>query len=446
MLSRRAFAKSILRTGAAAMTAPLWMHELSANSFAQSPLSGSYKALVLVTMTGGNDGNNVVIPMDAADHTQYTSLRSSIAISQSQCNTLSGLTSNKTYGMHPSLKNISRLYNQGKALIVANVGPLQAPLTKNQLLQNPALLPEALLSHPAGQAQWESASTTALPVTGWGGRIADLISQQSGQLPPVLNAGSPASIFTVGRSVQGIVLQSQSGSFVPLPDGINDAIIAMARDDSNSQNQIVAQAAQLRASAMIQQNLLSQAQSSGNTLQTVFPNTSFGQKLKAIANVINGRSVVGATRQIFYCQQGQYDCHASQLSIQATYLSEFDDGVGAFNQSLQEMGLADQVLLCTHSDFNRTMTANFSGGSDHAWGNHQLVIGGGIRGGRIVGSLPELEIGGSSDLNGYGTWIPTLSATQMTAGIGSWMGLSDSQISTVFPDLMNFSNVSMSLT
>jgi uncharacterized protein (DUF1501 family) len=84
------------------------------------------------------------------------------------------------------------------------------------------------------------------------------------------------------------------------------------------------------------------------------------------------------------------------------------------------------------------MTSNGSGGTDHAWGNHQLIIGSGISGGQIIGTLPELELGGPTDLNGYGTWIPTLSATQMTAAIGKWMGLTNLELATVFPDLANF--------
>jgi uncharacterized protein (DUF1501 family) len=438
MLSRRNFTKSIFRTGLATFGAPLWMHQLSAKAFAQTQSAGSYKAIVVVTMMGGNDGNNILIPMDTSEYGEYSALRASVAIPQSQCNILSGLTNNKSYGMHPSLLNVSQLYNQGKALAVANVGPLQYPVTKTQLISTPTLMPEALLSHPAGISQWESATTLALPSTGWGGRIGDLISEQSGLLPPVLNAGSPAGLFTVGRSVQGIVLQAQSGTYVPLPSGIDAAILAIAHDDSNSQNSMVAQAAKVRASAMNQQLLLAQAQSAGGTLKTTFPATGFGQQLAAIASVMNGRSIVGASRQIFYCQQGQYDSHASQLPVHASELTEFDSGVGAFTLALQEMGLANQVLVCTHSDFNRTMTSNGSGGTDHAWGNNQLIIGSGISGGQIIGALPELELGGPTDLNGYGTWIPTLSATQMTAAIGKWMGLTNSELATVFPDLANF--------
>jgi uncharacterized protein (DUF1501 family) len=180
-------------------------------------------------------------------------------------------------------------------------------------------------------------------------------------------------------------------------------------------------------------------------LKTQFPNSSFGQQLQTVASTINGRSVVGATRQIFYCQQGSYDTHENQLTTHSSYLEEFDGGIGAFISALHEMGLTDQVLLCTHSDFNRTMIANGSAGTDHAWGGHQLVIGGGVKGGRIIGTYPDLELNGSLDFNGAGTWIPSLSVTQMTAGIGTWMGLSSSQIAGVFPDLANFPTGAVSL-
>ena len=112
--------------------------------------------------------------------------------------------------------------------------------------------------------------------------------------------------------------------------------------------------------------------------------------------------------------------------------------------ALQEMGLQNQVMVCTHSDFNRTFLSNVNLGTDHAWGTHQLVVGGGINGGQILGTIPQPEFGGSSDLNGYGTWIPTLAVTQMVAGMGSWMGLSASQLTTVFPDLSNFTQGALS--
>jgi uncharacterized protein (DUF1501 family) len=134
------------------------------------------------------------------------------------------------------------------------------------------------------------------------------------------------------------------------------------------------------------------------------------------------------------------------LGAHASLLSELDGGIGAFMNALQEMGLQNDVLLCTHSDFNRTFLSNTCAGTDHGWGNHQLVIGGGIKGGQIIGNIPEPEIGGSLDLTGGGIWIPDLSVTQMAAGVGKWMGLSDAQLGSVFPDLANFPTGSIVLT
>jgi uncharacterized protein (DUF1501 family) len=443
MISRRTFSKLAFGTGLAAVSAPLWLDDFTAQAFAQ--LASSYKAVVLITLQGGNDGNNMLVPLDSTPYAQYASLRSSLALPQSACNVLHSAPGSPSFGLHPSLVNVAAQYNSGNAAVVANVGPIPQPVTKAQLSLNPSLVPQALLSHPAGVNQWESASTAALPSTGWGGRIADIIAPQSGTLPPMFNSGS-ASIFTVGRSVQAIAVSTSGGATLALPTGINSAIMAIAGNDAQSHNAIVAQAAQLRVQSLNQQTLIAQAQNSSTPLRTIFPASQFGQELQAIAQIVNGRGIIGASRQIFYAQQGAYDTHGAQLATHAGYLSDLDASLGAFMAALAEMGLSNQVLVCTHSDFNRSFVSNVSGGSDHAWGNHQILLGGGIRGGRIIGSYPDLDLGGNMDLNGYGTWIPTLSVSQMAAGIGSWMGLSTSQIASVFPDLANFPGGAINLT
>jgi uncharacterized protein (DUF1501 family) len=446
MISRRKFLGVTGRLGLAGASMPLWSNLICKRAFAQNSLS-NYKAVVLVTLPGGNDGNNMLIPTDVNRYKQYVSIRPSIALPEGGFIPLSFGTVGESYGLHPSMVNIAKYYNSKRATFLANVGPLGSPATKSQLLQMPNLVPAALMNHVAGRAQWESASTGLLPATGWGGRMADFLTSQSGSLPPLLDAG-PASVFTVGNSVQGIAVQANSGQVVTLPAGINSAIANIANGDSASQNKIVAQAAQLRIAAFNQQTLLNQARAANGTLQTIFPTSPFGRVMSAIAQVINGRSVIGASRQIFYCNQGSYDSHTVQLPAQAANLAELDAGLGAFMSALDEMGLGNQVLVCTHSDFNRSMQANTNLGTDHAWGNHQLILGGGTNGGRVVGTMPDLDLGGSSDLGAQcqGIWIPTTSVTQMTAGIGSWMGLSNSQLASVFPDLVNFGNQFVQLT
>ena len=442
-LSRRALIKLAAQSGLAGVTAPLWSNLVSSEAFAQT--SGTYKAIIVVSLPGGNDGNNTLIPLDTNVYNQYQSLRPTIAVWRGDAQALNYPGSDgKPYALHPALRNVASLYNQKRAAVVANVGPLKQPATKAQLLANPSLVPASLLSHTNSIAQWQSASTLAYPTTGWGGRMADILAPQSGSLPPVLDAGF-TSLFTVGNAVQGIAVQASSGDLVALPAGIDSAILSIAQAEGASTNAIVAQAAKLRTAATQQQLLLTQAQAMGANLATQFPTSGFGNALKSIAQCMAGRSVIGASRQIFYCNQGGYDTHDNQPSTHYNLLADLDTGLGAMMAAIDELGLSSQVLICTLSDFNRSMQANDTLGTDHAWGNHQLILGG-ISGGQIFGQYPTLDLGGSSDLAQQGLWIPTLSVTQMAAGIGAWMGLTPVQLATVFPDLANFPTGALSFS
>jgi uncharacterized protein (DUF1501 family) len=434
MQSRRRFIGTGMKIG---LGLPLWHRLSSGQAFAQAGNATNYKAIVCVELQGGNDGNNMLIPSAGPEYTQYQSLRGSLAYAQSA---LVPLNSGYSYplAMNPSMVNVAGLFNAGKASFIANVGPLRSPATKAQLLADSSLVPPALLNHPAGIAQWQSASTDPAPDSGWGGRIADVMTGQSGTLPMVLTA-SENSMFINGLNVQGITIQGGTApGMAAIPIALQNAELSLANLDSSSPNQIISHVAQLRIASMQQQLLLAQAKAAGSTLNTKFPTSAFGGALNTIAQLINGRSVVGATRQIFYCSQGTYDTHTNQMAYQGQYLSDLDLGLAAFMQALLEMGLADQVLICTQSEFNRTMQANELAGTDHGWGNHQLILGGGIKGGRIIGTMPDFDLGGSQDFTGIGAWIPTLAVSQMAAAVGSWIGLSSAQMTTVFPELANF--------
>lgn len=434
MLNRRNFLKRSAQIGLVGATSSLWSSPFGLKAFAQMP-SQAYKAIVVITMIGGNDGNNTIVPLDSASYAEYASLRGALALPAGSLIPLTSTSGSGQYGLHPSLPNIAQLYNSGRASVVANVGPLVKPITKADFMSSADLSPDSLLSHPAGVTEWEGASSSISVTTGWGGRIADLIQSQSGQLPPVLNAGVQ-SLFTVGQSIQAVAVQG-GGAFPALPLGLQKAISDIAKVDSGSTNALVQQAAQLRVAGLEQQSLINQA-SSYKAFKTAFPGDGFGSTMKTVAQIIAGNSVTGATRQIFYTQQGAYDMHYQQLPLHVWNLQSLDAALGAFFNALDEVGMSDQVLVCTHSDFNRTYTSNTAAGSDHGWGSHQLLIGGGIRGGRVLGKMPTIELNGPDDANGMGIWIPTTSVTQLTSGIGAWFGLNSNQLQTVFPELSNF--------
>jgi len=101
-----------------------------------------------------------------------------------------------------------------------------------------------------------------------------------------------------------------------------------------------------------------------------------------------------------------------------------------------ESRLSQQITTFTQSEFGRTMQSNGSG-SDHAWGSHQLVLGGAVRGG-IYGQMPTFAFSGPDDANNRGVWIPTISTAQFGATLGKWFGASASDLTWAFPTLSQF--------
>jgi uncharacterized protein (DUF1501 family) len=414
---------------------PLWMRLAGVEAFAQS--TSGYKAVVCISLMGGNDGNNVIIPTDAATYNQYASVRQGLALAQGTLHQVK-TSAGAQYGFHPSLANLSSIFSAGNASVIANVGPMDQPVTKAALQQNPELLPQLFGSHPVSVAQWESATAESAPATGWGGRIADQIASLSGLLPPVLSV-SGVSTFTVGETVQSVSMLQASASDLPLPPNLLDPTITIAGIDSSSNNEIVQRAAQMRSSALQMQTILQQSQTQGSTFKTVFPTSPLGQDLQTITQLINGRSVTEASRQLFYANTGNYDTHGGQSATHATLLSDLDASLGAFVTALKEIGMFNEVLILTLSDFGRTMQSNSTAGSDHAWGNHQFLIGGGLSGNRVIGQLPEFDIGGSQDYTGQGVWIPTIATQQVAANVAGWLGLNSTQVTGIFPNLAAFS-------
>jgi uncharacterized protein (DUF1501 family) len=116
--------------------------------------------------------------------------------------------------------------------------------------------------------------------------------------------------------------------------------------------------------------------------------------------------------------------------------------IRAFKDAMVQIGMWNNVMLFSASDFNRTFTPNKSdnsAGSDHGWGGHMFVAGGAVKGGQICGKFPNLTVNGGIDCTGNrGRWIPTTAVDQKAALIGKWFGLTDTQISQVFPNLTRF--------
>ena len=96
------------------------------------------------------------------------------------------------------------------------------------------------------------------------------------------------------------------------------------------------------------------------------------------------------------------------------------------------------------SDFARTLQPSSTSGSDHAWGSHHLVMGGAVAGGDFYGAWPTLALGGPNDATNQGRWIPTTSLDQYGATLAQWFGVPANSLPSVFPNLPNFANQTLS--
>ena len=157
-----------------------------------------------------------------------------------------------------------------------------------------------------------------------------------------------------------------------------------------------------------------------------------------VARLIAARETLGMSRQIFYVGIGDYDTHGDQAGRYPVLMRELNHALSSFYEATVELGVSDKVTTFTASEFGRTLTSN-GDGTDHGWGSHQMVIGDGVMGGRIFGTMPELAIGSNDDV-GQGRMIPTTSIDQYAATLASWYGLSPSQIADTFPSLANFNS------
>ena len=403
-----------------------------------------YRALVCVFLFGGNDSNNTVVPQDAS-FAQYTSIRGSLALNSSQLTAPVSSAVGPPISFHGKLPDLASLYASKELAVVANVGPLVAPLTQSQYKnQQAGLIPLNLFSHPDQQTAWQTSIAQGHSPTGWAGRAADYVAQNnlnSSDFPPFLSVagnvleGTGASTQPValspGQSLQLAGFNTTSASKARL-----NALTTLVADGSSIS--LVQAADKVLANSFSDAAALTSALAKGTALKTKFPATSLGAQLQQVALIMQVQSYLGMSRQIFFCSLGGFDTHANETATHNQLYPQLSAALAAFYQATQELGLAQNVTTFTESDFSRTFQPATTDGSDHAWGSHHMVLGGAVQGGQIYGSFPHFVLGGPDDTDVRGRWIPTLSIDQYGATLCSWFGIPAAGLAAVFPNLANF--------
>ena len=486
--SRREFLRQSAAFSALGAAAPFAMN-LAAMSAAQAQSATDYRALVCIFLFGGNDSANMVLPTDTASWNAYTATRnlapdpialkapgtaavgSAAAGSPDRLGGVLPITpataqSGRSFALHPVMTSLQGLFGQGRLAIVPNVGPLVQPLTKADYSNANVPKPAKLFSHNDQQNTWQAFAPEGAQ-KGWGGLIGDQIAAQNTNSNFTCISAAGNAVWLSGQTTRQYQVSTGGAVRVGTDSsgkvyGSSDVAAAMGRILGMSSGHVLsADVADVAKRAMSAEATLRTALPAANAapygsatspdplLQYDNPLTGgkstngLAQQLQVIARLIGSASTLGMKRQVFFVSLGGFDTHDLQNRSHADLYARLAHGLSYFDTVLGALGMRDQVTTFTASDFGRTFTSN-GDGTDHGWGGHHFVMGGSVKGGDIHGRFPTLGVSDgkngwtSPDQLGNGVFLPTVSVDQYAATMGRWMGLGDTQLATVMPNLKNF--------
>jgi uncharacterized protein (DUF1501 family) len=473
IMNRRGFLRqaACAALGTGALTAAIGDLRFINSAVAQSAIS-DYKAMVCIFLSGGNDSNNLIIPTIQSEYEDYAAIRSDVLAlpisgAPNVAIPLSPLSSDgHEYGLHPACPELATLFGENKLAVLFNTGTLVYPLTRAQYQSGVLQRPPQLFSHSDQVTQWQTSIPDRPPLTGWGGRCADLLAAVQPGAPismsvtlagantfEVGNIVSQYSVTTSGAinlsSVSGARLQSLTNLLaLPYPNLQVQAYADMGEHAIQTGGLLNSAITPTALPSFWNTPFLTTITSptGGNTF-----NSGLASQLRMIARLIEAghrdaaNGGFGMKRQIFFCQVGGYDTHSGQtpgpanttIGSHANLLAELSQGMHSFQRAMEQLGLSNSVTTFTASDFGRTLPANGEG-SDHGWGSHHLIMGGAVNGRRTYGRFPTLAVNGPDDTS-TGRWIPSTSIDQYFATLATWFGVDNGNLSTVFPNLGRFS-------
>jgi uncharacterized protein (DUF1501 family) len=445
--SRRQFLKTASLVSIAGAASPFALNLASIGAASAQTVPG-YKAIVCLFLNGGNDHANTLIPYDQPSYDEYFAARDTIAIARDQLTaTATGPVASqggREFAFHPALSALKTHWDQGRLALVANVGPLVVPTTKTQYNNRSVPLPPKLFSHNDQVSAWQAHEPLGEGANlGWGGRLGDLLASQNTSNVFTCISTSGNAVFLSGQNV--IQYRVSSSGAVSIR-GVTDATLYSSASATAAYRSLIT-----RTPVNLLENELgvvtSRSITANEQLRTALPaastlippipaNNGLASQLSAVARIIAARGALGTNRQVFFVSLGGFDNHDVLLTQHAAQLTQLNAAVSAFYAWLTQAGVQNDVTIFTASDFGRTLTSN-GDGSDHGWGSHHFVLGGSVLGHEVYGSFTPTTFGTSVDV-GQGNTIPGIAVDQYAATFARWLGVSDTDVPLVLPNVVNF--------
>ena len=366
-ISRRTFVKNGVAAFTISFAAPAFLSDLAKAQGASS------RNLVVLDLSGGNDGLSMLVPYTDAF---YYCRRPTLAIPAGTVLQIGSDSSGKPLGLHPKLTGLKDIFNQGRLALIQRVG-----------------YENSSRSHFSGTDIWSTANPSNTTGSGWVGRYL-------ASLPPPLDplvawnttGDTPHALQSASVSVASI--PSVSGYAFNSPNTGNEAVFERSAAASIASHVPVDKphVAFVGATAQAAMATLDRVASVGQYKPSVtYPNNGFGQALQAIA----GAMAKDIGTKVFWVQTGGFDTHASQDTIAdagayVKLMISLNDGLSAFYGDMKNLGLMNDTLVLSFSEFGRRVTENGSKGTDHGAASVMLAMGGGVRGG-LFGTAASLN-------------------------------------------------------
>ncbi|QRY56272.1 DUF1501 domain-containing protein [Sphingobacterium siyangense] len=360
IIKRRQF----LKAGSLATASLLLPNFLKAMSLPEA-LERGHKVLVILQLSGGNDGLNTIVPMR---NDIYFRERQTIAVDNA-------LTLTDEAGIHPALPFFKTLYDRGELAVLNNVG-----------------YPEPNKSHFRSMDIWHSASRSDEYLeSGWIGRYLDQACYDCGHPTQALEVNDMLSLALKGKQKKAFAFKDPKKLYQTSREEYFNTLYQEHKHQHEEET--VAYLYQTLGDTINNADYIFE-QSKARKTAAAYPDSVLGKDLKTVSSLIKS----DINTQVYYLQIGSFDTHINQQQRQESLFHTINDAVEAFVDDLKKNGLFQHVMLMTFSEFGRRVAQNASNGTDHGTANQLFFLSGGLKKQGLLNALPDLTQLNEGDL------------------------------------------------